>query len=169
MVFKIDPSGPQSFALSVGFGNDGLGASNLTSSPSGIACPTECGAIFADGTQVTLTATAMAGYGFGGWSGGCSGIGPCQLTINSNISVTATFLADFGLSVSALAPATVSPGGSSSSTISVTSDCCFRDSAALTCSVLPSPALAPTCSISPGTITPDSTATLIVNTSAATA
>jgi len=168
-VFKIDPFGPPSFVLSIGFGNDGIGVSDITSSPSGIACPTECTTFFVGGTPVTLTATADTGYGFGGWSGGCSGIGPCQLTISSDTSVTATFLADFGLSVSALSPATVNPGGTSTSTVNVTSVCCFTSSANLTCSVLPSPALAPTCSISPGTITADSAAALTVNTTAATA
>src|SRR5260370_18142591 len=42
-------------------------------------------------TPVTLTATPGAGSRFDGWSGRCSGTGPCTVTGNGLVAVTATF------------------------------------------------------------------------------
>jgi hypothetical protein len=51
-----------------------------------------CASSYADGTTVTLSASADAGSTFPGWSGGgCSGTGNCVVTINSDTTVTATF------------------------------------------------------------------------------
>jgi len=69
----------------------GTGSGTVTSNPAGINCGTSCSASFNGGTQVTLTATPAAGSAFAGWSGACSGTGTCQLTLNANASVTATF------------------------------------------------------------------------------
>ncbi len=52
-----------------------------------------CSAVYANGSSVTLNATAASGWGFSGWSGGCSGGNPCNLVMNSNLSPTATFTA----------------------------------------------------------------------------
>jgi Divergent InlB B-repeat domain len=68
------------------------GSGTVTSSPSGISCPSSCGANFAPGTQVTLTATPASGWKFNGWSGACGGTGTCSVTMNSAQSVTATFV-----------------------------------------------------------------------------
>jgi hypothetical protein len=68
------------------------GSGTVTSSPSGISCPSTCSASFASGTQVTLTATPASGWKFSGWSGACSGTGTCSVTMNSAQSVTATFV-----------------------------------------------------------------------------
>ncbi|OGZ78997.1 MAG: hypothetical protein A2528_01130 [Candidatus Staskawiczbacteria bacterium RIFOXYD2_FULL_37_9] len=47
------------------------------------------------GTEVTLTATANAGYHFVNWTGGASGtVNPLTITMNANKSVTANFVAD---------------------------------------------------------------------------
>lgn len=47
------------------------------------------------GTDVTFTANANSGYAFDGWSGDLSGFtNPDTLTIDSNVSVIANFLAD---------------------------------------------------------------------------
>ena len=64
------------------------GTGSVTSNPAGISCPTTCGASYPNGTAVTLTA---AGSGFLGWSGGCTGTGTCQVTMNADTTVTATF------------------------------------------------------------------------------
>jgi serine protease AprX len=69
----------------------GGGAWTVTSSPAGISCGTTCSAVFADGTAVTLTATADSGSTFAGWSGDCSGTGPCTVTMSADHAVTATF------------------------------------------------------------------------------
>ena len=69
----------------------GAGAGVVSSSPGGINCGNSCTASFSSGTQVTLTAAAMANSFFSGWSGSCSGSGTCVMTLTSNESVTATF------------------------------------------------------------------------------
>jgi YVTN family beta-propeller protein len=75
----------------------GSGSGQVTSSPSGINCGAginQCSAMFAVGTQVTLTAAASAGSTFAGWSGGgCSGTGTCVITPSADTTVTATFAA----------------------------------------------------------------------------
>jgi uncharacterized repeat protein (TIGR02543 family) len=67
------------------------GAGIVTSSPAGINCGTQCGAKFPLGSVVTLTAVPQAGYTFGGWTGDCSGMQDCTLTMSANRTVHATF------------------------------------------------------------------------------
>jgi hypothetical protein len=50
-----------------------------------------CSATYAFGTADTLTAFVNPGYSFVGWSGACSGVGPCSVTLSANTSITATF------------------------------------------------------------------------------
>ena len=69
----------------------GTGSGTVVSSPSGISCKPTCQAAFASGTTVVLTATASKGSYFHGWSGACKGTSKCTLTMNSNLSATATF------------------------------------------------------------------------------
>jgi subtilisin family serine protease len=74
----------------------GSGNGTVTSSPAGINCSVPssgvCGLSTPDDTSVTLTATAAARSTFAGWSGGgCSGTGPCHLTVIADTAVTATF------------------------------------------------------------------------------
>jgi hypothetical protein len=80
----------------------GTGSGSVTSSPSGITCPSTCSANFNSGTVVTLTSAAAAGSTFAGWSGACSGTGTCSVTMSAAKSVTATFntaVTTFALSV----------------------------------------------------------------------
>jgi len=68
------------------------GTGTITSQPVGVSCGGDCVAEYVDGTVITLTAAPDAGSIFTGWTGGgCSGIGPCVVTMNANQSVTATF------------------------------------------------------------------------------
>ncbi|HEY1278931.1 MAG TPA: fibronectin type III domain-containing protein, partial [Acidimicrobiales bacterium] len=69
----------------------GSGAGSVASTPTGIDCGATCSAAFAEGTSVTLTAAANPGSLFSGWSGACSGVGPCAVTMTGQRSVTATF------------------------------------------------------------------------------
>jgi uncharacterized repeat protein (TIGR02543 family) len=62
----------------------------ISLSPAGTSCGTHC-FNYADGTSVTLTATAGSGYTFTGWSGACSGVNTCTVTMNAARSVTAAF------------------------------------------------------------------------------
>jgi hypothetical protein len=71
---------------------------------------------------------------------------------------------DFALSLSALALPTVSPGQSDTSTVTTTAANGFTGSVSFTCSVQPTPALAPQCSINPTSVNPGTTATLAITT-----
>ncbi|OHA92282.1 MAG: hypothetical protein A3J09_02260 [Candidatus Zambryskibacteria bacterium RIFCSPLOWO2_02_FULL_51_21] len=62
-----------------------------TISGTGISCPTDCSEVYADGTNVTLTAAPAANYTFAGWSGACSGLSSCSVLMNQNRSVAASF------------------------------------------------------------------------------
>ena len=48
---------------------------------------------YAEGAVVDITAAPAAGYAFANWSGACSGSGACQVTMNTDKSVTANFTA----------------------------------------------------------------------------
>jgi lysophospholipase L1-like esterase len=87
------------FALTVTRAGAGTGA--ITSNPAGISCGTTCGANYASGTVVTLTATVASNSTFGGWSGACTGTGSCSVSMTQARAVTATFnaMATFSLSV----------------------------------------------------------------------
>jgi len=69
----------------------GTGSGTVTSSPSGVNCTTTCTADLPKGTAVTLTATASPGSTFAGWSGLCTGTGPCSVTLKASATVTPTF------------------------------------------------------------------------------
>jgi hypothetical protein len=72
----------------------GTGSGTVTSGDGTISCPGSCSSGFAQGSQVTLTATAASGSTFTGWSGGgCSGTGTCMVTMSADQTVTATFSA----------------------------------------------------------------------------
>jgi uncharacterized repeat protein (TIGR03803 family) len=162
-VFKLNPAGPATFPLTVA--PAGTGSGTVTGNPPDIHCPSSCAAFYLPGTAVTLTATAAAGSTFSGWSGGCSGTGICNVTTGSAETVVfATFNLDFSLSASALTPGTVSPGGSSTSTVNVAAQSGFTGSVAHTCAVMPLPPLAPTCLINPSSVAPGTPATLTVST-----
>src|SRR3990172_7231143 len=79
----------QNFTLTVT--KAGTGSGTVASMPAGISCGTDCSEPYPNGTAVTLTATPAAGAVFGGWSGGCTGIGSCTVTMTVARSVTATF------------------------------------------------------------------------------
>ncbi len=75
---------PLTYILSVI--KNGTGSGSVSSNPTGTS--------FSAGPLVTLSAAPDANSVFSGWSDGCSGTATsCQVTMNSNVSVTATFIA----------------------------------------------------------------------------
>ena len=105
----------------------GTGSGNLTSNPAGLSCGsqgTACSASFASGKSVVVTPTADANSHFVGWGGACSGSAACDLTMNADRQIVATFDLNPSLSISL--------GGNTTGTGTVTSnpagiDCKFPD------------------------------------------
>jgi hypothetical protein len=134
------------------------------------SCTSTCSQTYASGTQLLLN----AGAGFDGWGGACSGsgTGTCGITMTSNLTVVATFSApppDFSISATEAMPNAISPGQSSTSSVSIDAVNGFTSPVSLTCSVQPSPAHAPQCSLNPNSIAPGTPATLTITTTAPTA
>jgi hypothetical protein len=69
----------------------GSGSGTVSSAPAGIVCGVVCAADFEEGTAITLAAVADPGSEFTGWSGACSGTGPCALTLGESAEVVANF------------------------------------------------------------------------------
>ena len=67
------------------------GEGSVRVDPGGNTCTTDCSNAFLQGTEVTLTATPAAGSSFQGWTGACSGVGSCTVTMDQAKQVTATF------------------------------------------------------------------------------
>lgn len=67
------------------------GNGSVVSQPAGLSCAPVCTQKFDTGSTVTLLATTGAGVGFTGWSGACSGIGACSVTMDAAKNVTASF------------------------------------------------------------------------------
>jgi hypothetical protein len=80
-------TGP-AYGLTVALAGAGLG----TVAGAGISCLGTCSATYSRGSVVTLGASPSAGSEFAGWSGACSGMGRCAVTMDSDQSVTATFV-----------------------------------------------------------------------------
>jgi hypothetical protein len=89
--FSVSTAGaaPTTHTLSVT--KTGSGSGTVTSSPAGINCGSDCSQSYTEDTTVTLTATPAAGSSFSGWSGACSGTGPCEVTMSESRSVAAAF------------------------------------------------------------------------------
>lgn len=75
----------------VAVGKGGAGGGTVISDPAGIDCGASCAADHASGTKVKLVARADSRSYFAGWSGGCVGLDPCEVTLTAPLSVTATF------------------------------------------------------------------------------
>ena len=84
-----------------GTGNTGTTQVNLRISTSGNGvvrgagadCRVSCTAQYAKGSQIHLVAVADASSSFTGWGGACNGTGGCDLTLDADRDVSATFAA----------------------------------------------------------------------------
>ena len=79
----------------------GTGSGSVSSMPSGISCPADCGETYVPGSMVTLSAASDGDSTFVGWTGGgCSGTSDCVVTLGSDTTVDAEFeLVTFPLTV----------------------------------------------------------------------
>lgn len=88
----------KSYPLTITTGGNGSGG--VSSNPGGINCGSVCNANFNHGTLVSLTASPALGSDFTGWSGACTGLGACVVTMDQARAVTANFtLKTFQLTV----------------------------------------------------------------------
>jgi len=87
--------------LTVSVAGDGT----VASTDGHINCPGTCSYIYLPNTPVTLNATPAGGWAFSGWSGACSGVGPCNLVMTANLAVSAIFIEPgHGLQFTAVPP-----------------------------------------------------------------
>lgn len=81
-------SGSDQVALKV----DLVGTGTVISDHPGIDCGETCETGFAEGTSLTLTATAQKGFVFAGWRGGdCTGTERCSLVMRERTAIVASF------------------------------------------------------------------------------
>lgn len=84
------------------------GNGQVTGTPGSIKCSGTCTVTVANGGAVSLTASPSSGWVFGNWTGLCASTDPtCNAALDSDASVTATFLQAFNLSVSKSGKGTV--------------------------------------------------------------
>ncbi len=98
-----------SFVYTLSIVLTGGGPGRVTSGPTGIDCPGDCSHSAVRGTQVTLTAADTADSTFTGWSGACTGTGPCVVTLNADTAVQANFAPAFTLTAEIAAEAVELP------------------------------------------------------------
>ena len=99
----------QIFPLTVSRGGNGSGT--VTSTPAGISCGSTCTVGLVANSQVTLAAAPAAGSVFAGWSGACSGMGACTVSMTAAQNVTASFslpVVVYGLTITTVGAGTVS-------------------------------------------------------------
>ena len=116
-----------------------------------------------------LTVNTSATTPVGGYTVTVSGVGTATHTKVLSLTVTAAVAADFTIATSTLSPATVAPGASATSTITIGPVNGFTDAVALTCTVAPAATRGPTCAFNPASVPGGTgTSTLTVSTTAAT-
>jgi hypothetical protein len=76
---------------SVSVSKTGNGAGAVVSSPAGIDCGATCDDEFETRKTITLEAEPATNSNFAGWTGACSGTGPCHVRLTAATSVVATF------------------------------------------------------------------------------
>jgi hypothetical protein len=162
------PTTPDAFQTTFGGGKDDAFVTELNSTGSALMSSTYVGGSDDDvsiGVGLDSVGNAYV-TGFTASADFPSTAGAFQTTNGGGTDAFVTKVSpppDFSLTASALSPGTVSPGGLASSTVDVAAISGFSDSVTLACSVRPSPALAPRCSI-PSSVNSEASVTLSVST-----
>lgn len=76
---------------------NGNGGGRVNSQPTGLECTSSCSTRFEWDQLVTLTAQPFASSQFVGWSGDCSGAGPCAVNFDRARSIGAEFVSQSDL------------------------------------------------------------------------
>ena len=88
--FSIEEPGTGGFTLTIV--KAGAGNGLVSSDKTGISCGNDCVDSYVNGEVITLTAAAVFGSEFSGWSGGgCYGTGSCIVNLMADTTVAATF------------------------------------------------------------------------------
>jgi len=158
--------GVPKFTLSVT--KAGSGSGSVVSKDGAINCSDAsgtCSATYPKGSSIVLSAAPNSGSTFSAWSGACAGADAetCNVTLDSDLSVNATFSGapDFSVTVAG-SSLSLKRGEESSVQLSFPAQGGFSGTIALTCSVT-GPAPMPTCGLSPNSVTPGNSATLTVD------
>lgn len=77
----------------LGVSLEGSGAGTVNSTNADLACEQNCSKSYPIGTRVTLVATPASGSAFAGWTGACTGVSNCVVSMDAAKAVTATFAA----------------------------------------------------------------------------
>ncbi len=93
------PLGSKQYSLSVGKTKVNRGTGSITAADGTIDCGSTCKRKYYHDTPVYLSARADTNSVFTGWSGACSGVGLCAVTMDKSKSVRATFVGPYKLKV----------------------------------------------------------------------
>ncbi len=85
---SLQPNNPSLCTVEVATSGDGV----ITSNPTGLSCGMQCRLDAPSGSRITLAVTPGAQSSFAGWSGACTGVGVCDLTVNRPLSAQARFV-----------------------------------------------------------------------------
>lgn len=70
-----------------------IGNGTVTDSLGLLSCSSgNCAQSYPHGAQISFNPSAASGWYFDGWSGACTGLNSCSITMNGSTSVTATFI-----------------------------------------------------------------------------
>jgi hypothetical protein len=104
----------------------GTGDVTVTSSPSGINCGADCSETYSKVRKVKLTAKADADSSFNGWlGGGCSGTKTCTVTVDTAVTVTASFalkIPDISVAQTTLDFGSIKVGKKATKTLKITNN-----------------------------------------------
>jgi Divergent InlB B-repeat domain len=89
--FTVSTAGSSASAHTLSVTRVGSGRGAVTSNDGHIDCGNVCSETYDSATVVTLSATPAPGSSFTGWTGDCSGIAPCTVTMSESHTVQASF------------------------------------------------------------------------------